>query len=141
MWDGTAFNGTKIALLCGDKTVAYLRDDKLGIQFPGMWDIPGGGREGDEAPIECGLREVEEEFGLKLKADDVFLVERYKGLNGRLDSYFCAIRIDDTDVANIKFGNEGQRWKMMRVLDFVNLDAAVPHLRNRLRSMLEKGLA
>jgi hypothetical protein len=57
-WDGTGFGGTKIALLCGDHAVVYLRDDKPGIPFPGMWDLPGGGREGNEGPIECGIREV-----------------------------------------------------------------------------------
>lgn len=140
MWDGTAFSGTKIALLCGEHTVAYLRDDKAGIPFPGMWDLPGGGREGDEAPIECGLREVEEEFGLKLYAADVLLVERHQSSTGGLDNYFCAIKIDETMVTSINFGDEGQRWEMMSVADFVSHEKAVPHLRNRLRALLDVGL-
>jgi 8-oxo-dGTP diphosphatase len=140
MWTGTAFSGTKIALLCGDKIVAYLRDNKPGIPFRGMWDLPGGGREGDEAPIECGLREVEEEFGLRLNAADVLLFERHQSLNGGLDTYFCAVKINETDVANINFGDEGQRWEMMQVVDFVNHERAVPHLRNRIRQILDAGL-
>lgn len=140
MWNGAAFNGTKIALLCGDKMVAYLRDNKPGIPFPGMWDIPGGGREGDETPIECGLREVEEEFGLRLEAADVLLIERHQSLTGGLDNYFCAIQITEADVAVVQFGNEGQRWEMMRVTDFVNHERAVPHLRDRLRAILDTGV-
>jgi 8-oxo-dGTP diphosphatase len=136
-WDGTAFGGTKIALLCGDHTVVYLRDDKPGIPFPGMWDLPGGGREGNEGPIECGIREVIEEFGLTLNAADVLLVERNQSAKSGLDNYFCAVKIDQADVANIRFGDEGQRWEMMPVSDFVNHEAAVPHLRNRLRALLE----
>jgi 8-oxo-dGTP diphosphatase len=140
MWDGADFSGTKIALLCGEHTVAYLRDEKLGIPFPGMWDLPGGGRESDEGPIECGLREVEEEFGLILRAADVVLVERHQSSNGGLDTYFCAVKIDENDVANINFGDEGQRWELMRISEFVNHERAVPHLRNRLRAIFDAGL-
>ena len=139
-WDGIAFGGTKIALLCGNHIVAYLRDDKPGIPFPGMWDLPGGGREGDESPIECGIREVSEEFGLTLNAADVVLVERNQSSTSGLVSYFCAVKIDQADVANIRFGDEGQRWEMMAVSEFVNHEAAVPHLRNRLRALLEANL-
>lgn len=136
-WDGTAFGGTKIALLCGDQTVVYLRDDKLGIPFPGMWDLPGGGREGNEGPIECGIREVNEEFGLTLNAANLLHVERCQSSKNGLDNYFCAVEITKTDIGNIRFGDEGQRWEMMPVSDFVNHEAAVPHLRNRLRAFLE----
>jgi 8-oxo-dGTP diphosphatase len=136
-WDGTGFGGTKIALLCGDHAVVYLRDDKPGIPFPGMWDLPGGGREGNEGPIECGIREVSEEFGLTLNAADVVHVERCQSAKNGLDNYFCAIEITNTDIGNIRFGDEGQRWEMMPISDFVNHEAAVPHLRNRLRALLE----
>jgi 8-oxo-dGTP diphosphatase len=136
-WDGTAFGGTKFALLCGDHIVVYLRDDKPGIPYPGMWDLPGGGREGNEGPVECGIREVSEEFGLTLNAANVVHVERNKSAKSGLDNYFCAVKIDQADVANIRFGDEGQRWEMMPVSDFVNHEAAVPHLRNRLRALLE----
>jgi 8-oxo-dGTP diphosphatase len=140
MWKGPAFSGTKIALLCGVHTVAYLRDEKPEIPYSGMWDLPGGGREGSEAPIECGLREVQEEFGLALNASDIVLVERHQSLNGGLDTYFCAIKIDDVAVANINFGDEGQRWEMMPITDFVNHEGAVPHLRSRLRALLDADL-
>jgi 8-oxo-dGTP diphosphatase len=140
MWNGTAFSGTKIAILCGKQIVAYLRDDKAGIPFPGMWDLPGGGRETDEGPIECGLREVSEEFGLMLDAADVFVVERHQSSIGGLDGYFCAIRIEESDLDRVKFGEEGQRWELMRAVDFVNHEGAVPHLRKRLRELMERGL-
>lgn len=66
MWKGTPFMGAKIVLLSGDQLLAYKRDNKPDIPFPGMWDLPGGGREGDESPAECALREVEEEFALRI---------------------------------------------------------------------------
>ena len=60
MGNDSNFSGTKIALLNRGAVVAYLRDDKPGIPFRGLWDLPGGGREGDEDPVTCALREVEE---------------------------------------------------------------------------------
>ena len=62
------FTGCKIALFCGDSLLTILRDDKASIPWPNMWELPGGGREGDESPFECVAREVYEEnwdlFGL-----------------------------------------------------------------------------
>ena len=36
------FTGCKIALLCGDKLLTILRDDKASIPWPNMWELPGG---------------------------------------------------------------------------------------------------
>lgn len=139
MWDGSDFSGTKIALLHGKDTVAYLRDEKPGIPFPGLWDLPGGGRENGESPVECGLREVEEEFGLLLDPGDVLLIERHHSRAGGLDTYFCAMTIGDDDVARIRFGDEGQRWTMMPIRDFVTHARAVPHLQHRLGAFMDSG--
>ncbi|MDU7015379.1 MAG: NUDIX domain-containing protein, partial [Streptococcus mitis] len=54
----TDFQGCKIALICGDKVLTILRDDKDDIPCPNMWELPGGGREGNESPFECAAREV-----------------------------------------------------------------------------------
>lgn len=45
------FTGCKIALFCGDKLLTILRDDKASIPWANMWELPGGGREGDESPF------------------------------------------------------------------------------------------
>jgi len=45
----TDFQGCKIALICGDKILTILRDDKDDIPCPNMWELPGGGREGTKA--------------------------------------------------------------------------------------------
>ena len=63
------FTGCKIALFCGDKLLTILRDDKENIPWPNMWELPGGGREGDESPFECAAREVFEELGIRLTKD------------------------------------------------------------------------
>ena len=67
--DISDFTGCKIALFCGDKLLTILRDDKDNIPWPNMWELPGGGREGDESPFECAAREVYEELGIHLNED------------------------------------------------------------------------
>ena len=43
------------------------RDDNIGPAGVGRWAIPGGGREGDESPLETALREFEEETTARLR--------------------------------------------------------------------------
>jgi 8-oxo-dGTP diphosphatase len=138
MWDGRPFGGAKIALLCGSRIVVYLRDDKAGIPFPGLWDLPGGGREGPESPIACALREVEEEFGISLPEERVRSLRRYESkAPPGLDSYFCAAEITSAEVERIRFGDEGQRWRLIEASEFLGLEDAVPNMKQRLRSCLE----
>jgi len=133
MWDGMDFSGTKIALLQGERLITYLRDDTPDIPYPGMWDLPGGGREGDEDPVECALREVEEEFGLSLSTDRVLYMRRRPSRSsGRPANYFCVAKVLDDEVASIRFGNEGQRWAMMTVRNFLDHPQAVPDLKLQL---------
>ena len=68
------FSGCKIALICDDKLLTILRDDISTIPWPNMWELPGGGREGEETPFECVQREVFEELGLKLEEADILWV-------------------------------------------------------------------
>lgn len=139
MWDGAPFGGSKIALVCADAVVAYLRDDREGLAFRGLWDLPGGGREGDETPVQCALREVEEEFGLRLGEDRVLALQRYPGTAaGAPDTWFCVARITPEEVAAIRFGEEGQSWLLMPARDFIARPDAVPDLRGRLERHLSE---
>jgi 8-oxo-dGTP diphosphatase len=140
MWDGTAFSGTKIALICDHEIVTYLRDEKDSIPFPGLWDLPGGGREADENPVDCGLREVEEEFGLCIPAERVTHLTRYKSqTSGGLDTYFCIAAITPEEIEQIQFGEEGQGWALMQIDEFITHERAIPHLQKRLSALLSRG--
>jgi 8-oxo-dGTP diphosphatase len=133
----TAFSGAKIALVCGRRLVAYRRDLKPTIPWPGLWDLPGGGREGCETPEACALREVEEEFGLVLAPDRVHWSRRYPGaLDGHRRSYFLAAAISEAEIAAIRFGDEGQHWRMMTFGEFLGHPEAISHLQARLRDYL-----
>jgi len=60
------FHGSKVALFYKQQVLLLRRDDIPTIEYPDYWDFPGGGREGLETPEQCVLRELFEEFGLKI---------------------------------------------------------------------------
>ena len=127
------FHGAKAALFIGRQLLVYLRDDRPDIPWPGHWDFPGGGREGDETPIETLRREVDEEFGLIIPDAAI----RWKRL-------FPAQQLADTQVwffvvtlpvgakRNIVFGEEGQAWRLMPWHDFATLPKVVPSFAPRM---------
>ncbi|BAM24089.1 NUDIX hydrolase [Streptococcus intermedius] len=132
------FSGCKIALLCDDKLLTILRDDKASIPYPNMWELPGGGREGEETPFECVQREVFEELSLKLEEADIAWVKAYQGmLDPDKTSIFMVGTITQEDFASITFGDEGQAYQMMDVSQFLADKKVIPQLQDRLRDYLE----
>lgn len=132
-----SFDGAKIALICGDAVASYLRDDRNDIAYPNMWDLAGGGREGEETPTQCALRETWEEFGLQLASNRVIGMRAYPSANAPgQTSYFMAAILTPHEVASITFGREGQRWKMMPMLQFINHPAAIRHLQHRVAEFI-----
>lgn len=134
-YDNAPFSGSKIALFCNGEMIAYQRDDFAHIPFPGMWDLPGGAREGDETPVDCALREVAEEFGIALSPDQVVWMAHYPG-DGAAGHWFLVGEVTAEQVAAISFGSEGQTWAMMDTAAFVACETAVPQLRARLAGYL-----
>jgi 8-oxo-dGTP diphosphatase len=134
-----AFHGCKGAFLNGDRVLCYLRDEKPGIPFPGHWDLPGGGREADETPEQCLLREVTEEFGLILPPNCLIWKHAYQWSHKPLNTvWFFGGFISDAEVAAVRFGDEGQEWQMMLISTFLSHDLAVPDLKLRLATWLEQ---
>ena len=110
------FSGCKIALICDDRLLTILRDDKASIPYPNMWDLPGGGREAEETPFECVEREVFEELGLKLEEADIVWIKEYQGmLDPEKTSIFMVGTITQEEFASISFGDEGQAYQMKRL--------------------------
>lgn len=134
-WDGAPFRGAKVALLHDGRLLAYRRDLLPGLPFPGHWDLPGGGREGAESPADCVLRETAEEFGLRLPPDRLVWHRVYPGATGR-PAHFFAGRLSAAEIAAIRFGDEGQEWRMMRIADFLAHPMAMPHFCRRVADLL-----
>ena len=135
----TDFTGSKIALLCGGKLLTILRDDKPSIPWPNMWELPGGGREGDESPFECAAREVYEELGIHLTEDCLLWSKVYPSMlyAGR-QSVFMVGQLSQEQFDSITFGDEGQAYKLMNIEEFLDSKQAVPQLQGRLRDYLEE---
>ncbi|MGE0667730.1 MAG: NUDIX hydrolase [Sphingomonadales bacterium] len=133
----TDFSGSKIALFLGDHVLVYQRDDFPGLRYAGMWDLPGGGREGDETPVECALRELEEEFGIRVDPDAITWKRVYPSADfpGQAAHFFVGT-LTQAHVDAIVFGDEGQQWAMVHIDDLLAREDFVPRYSERLRDYL-----
>ena len=133
------FTGSKIALICGDKVLTILRDDKDDIPCPNMWELPGGGREGNESPFECAAREVFEELGIHLTEDCLLWSKVYPSmLFADKQSVFLVGKLAQDQFDKIVFGDEGQDYKLMSIEEFLSSDKVVPQLQDRVRDYFKK---
>ena len=135
------FQGCKIALICGDRILTILRDDKPTIPWPNLWDLPGGGREGNESPFECATREVYEELGIHLDEDCLLWSKIYPSVIFKdKQSVFMVGQLSQDQFDSITFGDEGQAYKLMNIEEFLTSSQVVPQLQGRLRDYLEGSL-
>ncbi|MDX2233348.1 MAG: NUDIX hydrolase [Hyphomonadaceae bacterium] len=132
------FGGAKIALIRDGDVLTYLRDDKPTIPYPARWDFPGGGREGDETPEACALRELQEEFGLTLAPDRIHWGRLYEGPRPQQRTYFFVATLAAEEAGAIVFGDEGQHWRFMTIAEFLAHSDAIAHLRARLADYLSE---
>lgn len=135
------FTGCKIALICEGQILTILRDDKETIPYPNMWDLPGGGREGNETPFECVAREVYEELNIQLSKDDIVWSRIYPSmLDENKKSVFLVGKLTQEQFNSIVFEDEGQGYKLVRLEEFLASDRVVPQLQERVRDYVEKKL-
>ena len=135
------FSGTKVALLYDNKLVMSLRDNKPGLRFANMWDFAGGGREEKETPIECAVREIEEELGITLRPESFIWQKEYPAMHdANLKAYFLVANVSKEEVGAITFGDDGQRWDFMEVEDFFKRDDVVPLLKGRFQDYLDQAV-
>ena len=135
------FTGCKIALICDGQILTILRDDKPTIPWANLWELPGGGREGDESPFECAAREVYEELTIQLSKDDIVWSWIYPSmLDENKNSVFLVGKLTQEQFDSIVFGDEGQGYKLVRLEEFLASDRVVPQLQERVRDYVEESL-
>lgn len=132
----TEFGGTKLLLMRGDELLTHLRDDVDHIPYPGHWDLPGGGPEDGESPMECGLRELHEEYGLTLPPERLTARAFPSVSRPGLSSWLLTGTITEAEIAAIRFGDEGQEWRMMPVAGYLAHPRSVPHFCDWIRAAL-----
>ena len=132
------FHGAKTATFIGDDLLMIMRDDKPGIDFPAHWDFPGGGRDKGETGYETAAREMLEEVGLHLDRAEILWRKRLPSdtAPGR-ESWFFVAQFPASAVHHIRFGDEGQFWRLMPVDEVLALPRIVPSLSQRLRLWLD----
>lgn len=133
------FDGAKIAILRGEDVLTLLRDNRADLQYSNQWDLPGGGREDDETPIETVARELFEELHIVLDSTKIIyeVRETVETPHGAA-VYFFVARWDGLADDDIALGDEGQRWCWMPVSDFVSRKDVVAPLRGRLSRALRQ---
>ena len=136
----TRFVGAKIAILCQGDLVTYLRDDFDHIPDPNLWDFPGGECVTGETALACALRETQEEFAISLSESQIVYEGHYASHQpGRADVAFFVAVVHAELIAQIRFGDEGQFWKMMQIRAFLDHGQAVSELQKALVAYTQAG--
>ena len=127
-----SFQGVKVALINNGKVLTVLRDNIPNIPYPNMWDLAGGGRENEESPYETMRREVLEELNIDIPESNVVWVKHYESVTkpGK-KSVFMVANISDHQIESIKFGEEGQRYKMVSFQEFLDNKDVIEQLKHR----------
>ena len=131
------FHGVKVAVLVGDKLLMHLRDDKPGLFNANMWDFPGGGREGNETPEECAIREIKEEFGIDIVSEVFVWKKEYPAQKDpNQKAVFMVAMVPEDVIKNIKL-TEGQRWSIFDQETFFQDKNVIEALKSRFKDYLE----
>lgn len=102
-----------ILLNSNNQVLLLLRDNKIDIPFPNMWDIPGGGVENGELPEDTVRREMVEELGI-LELGEIKLFKIYT--SEKLTDYIFWKRMDlNTSDIDIKEGQRIEYFNLERI--------------------------
>ena len=132
------FNGVKIAVLIDGNLLMHLRDNKPGLFQANMWDFPGGGREGNETPQECAIREIKEEFDITLDPRLIVWEKVFPAMKDPTQNAFFMVAKVPKEVLDTVTLSEGQKWTTFDIETFFAKDDVVDALKGRFRDYMER---
>lgn len=133
-------DGVKAVVLCGDKILLILRDDKPDIPYPNCWQIIGGGIENAELPKEAVKRELLEEACF-LPNNCTFIGTHQSELRNTVYAY--VFFVDSNEASKFKLGNEGQKIGFFTIDEALKLNLSdgsrksLVRYRNKLESVMK----
>lgn len=103
-----------------------IRDPKKPV--PRYWKLPGGRSEGEETPEECAVREIWQETGLKIKQDDLQVLDQ----QDRHSHTLTLFRIDLPSLKGLKKqGDEQEEIKVFSsLMEIGKMDDFFPNHRS-----------
>ena len=131
------FHGVKIAILVDNKLLMFLRDNKPGLFNANMWDFLGGGREGQESPQKCAIREIQEETGIILPLESFIWENVYPAQKDpNQKAIFMVAKISKESIDNIIL-TEGQKWALFDKETFFAKEDIITALKTRFNDYLK----
>jgi 8-oxo-dGTP diphosphatase len=131
------FHGVKIAILVDGKLLMHLRDNKPGLFNANMWDFPGGGREGNETPVECAVREVKEEFDIVLLPESIVWQKEFPAMKDPTQTAVFMVAKVSAEILNDVVLSEGQAWDLFTLEQFFVGDTVIEALKERFGDYVE----
>ncbi len=100
-----------ILLNSNNEVLLLLRDNKIDIPFPNLWDIPGGKVEDGESPEQAVRREMMEEMSIKnLGQINLFKILTSENITDNIFWKILNLNLEEIDL------KEGQR------IEYFNLE-------------------
>ena len=113
-------------LIISPEGTPLVRDPKKPV--PRYWKLPGGRSEGEETPEECAVREIWQETGLKIKQDDLQVLDQ----QDRGSHTLTLFRIDLPSLKGLKKqGDEQEEIKVFSsLIEIGKMDDFFPNHRS-----------
>lgn len=102
----TVLDGSKAIILSSKKILLFHRDNNPNISSPDCWQLPGGGIEKDETPLQAVERELREEVGYV--PEKMVFIEKRIGSQGENVFVYISFIKDEEESCFCWGGDEGQ---------------------------------
>jgi 8-oxo-dGTP diphosphatase len=100
-----------------------LRDNRPEVSYADHWGLFGGWQEAGETPLDCIRREVQEELGLALEAEQLTYLDQY--VEGEIGAH--VFRCPAPAALRTAVLREGQRWAWWRMEELAGLRVVPRH--------------